>query len=250
MPKYLKYPLINHSAFSEYTSESCYWAGFLAADGNIRITHHGSKQIRLYLKKSDSDHLEKFKTFLGSGHKVSLSPTYDRCSFEFTSVQIYDDLMKLYKLTPRKSMTLEPPENIPEDMKKHFIRGYFDGDGCLCETFLNKNSLKSSIMVTIVSTKAFVDWLTLYAQSLFGEIRYKPSLHPNGETMVFNLGTLKAIEFLRNLYEDSSVETRLDRKYEKFEPISRGVRKTRELIPYDQRMVCKTDRRRKPKMME
>lgn len=116
--------------------------------------------------------------------------------------------------------------------------------------FLNKNSLKSSIAVTIVSTKALVDWLTLYAESLFGEIRYKPSLHTNGETMIFNLGTVKAIEFLRHLYEDSSVETRLDRKYEKFEPISRGIRKTRILIPYDQRVVCKTSRRRKPKMME
>jgi intein-encoded DNA endonuclease-like protein len=31
---------------------------------------------------------------------------------------------------PRKSLTLEPPE-IFDDFARHYIRGYFDGDGCV-----------------------------------------------------------------------------------------------------------------------
>lgn len=32
----------------------------------------------------------------------------------------------------RKTFDLKMP-NIPDEMIRHFIRGYFDGDGCICK---------------------------------------------------------------------------------------------------------------------
>lgn len=235
---------INHNAFSVITRESAYWAGFLAADGNMGLSKSGSKRIRIYLKKSDSAHLEKFKRFLQSEHKVSISPTYDRCSFEFSSEKIYDDLEKLYKLTPRKSLTLEYPD-LPFKFQADFIRGLFDGDGCLCETFTCKNSKLSSMILTIVGTESVVDGVTDFATKVLGPIKYKPATHTNGLNKIFNLATVKSGQFCDILYHETTDECRLTRKYEIYHRVYvMDIRKTRELIPYDQRVKTKTSRRR------
>lgn len=237
---------IDHTSFSSYTPESAYWAGFLAADGCIRIQKGTIKQIRIYLKKSDSPHLEKFKRFLKSEHLVSLSNTYDRCSFEFTSAQIFDDLQKFYNLTPNKSLTYIFPRQLPALLIPHFIRGLSDGDGCICETFMNKNSITASVIYNIVGTADVVGFVYDWSSSKLGQINYKPTNHPTSAGIrVFNLGTKLALEFLNIIYENSNVEIYLDRKFEIYKRVTTGQRKTRELAPYDQRVVCKTSRRRK-----
>lgn len=236
---------INHNAFSEYTPESAYWAGFLAADGNLRVSHSGCKQIRIYLKKSDSIHLEKFKKFLQSEHKVSLSPSYDRCSFEFTSEKIFDDLTRLYNITPTKSFTLKPPTGLPENLIRHYVRGVFDGDGTVGETFTNRNSLMATIFFAITGTEELINFIFNWSESKIGSINYKIVNHPRSMGIkVFNLTTNQTLQILSVLYEDSSEEIRLDRKFEIFNRLISGIRKTRELLPYDQRNVCLTDRRR------
>jgi hypothetical protein len=236
---------INHNAFATITPESAYWAGFLAADGNLRISSSGCKQVRLYLKKSDATHLEKFKRFLNSKHKVSLSPTYDRCSFEFVSEKMYDDLIRLYNITPNKSLTYVFP-NIPEEFMPHFIRGVFDGDGCISEGFWNKNSRTASVSISIVGTDSMIQEILNWANKNIGRIDYKPSdHHSTSGCSIFNLAVRQGIQFLAKLYEGSTEETRLDRKFEIFNRIFNGERKVREIAPYEERMVCKTDRKRR-----
>lgn len=237
---------INHNAFSEYTAQSAYWAGFLAADGSIRITPKGLKAVRVYLSIKDLGHLQKLKSFLRSEHKISTPTKYMRCSLEFVSAQIYDDLHSKYNLTPKKSMTYAFPTQVPEEFLPHFMRGYFDGDGCLCESFINKNSLMASYMVTIIGTQDFVANCSMVVEPhLSRPIRYRPSTHTNGTTKIFNLNTVQAGEFLRWIYGSSTEDARLDRKYELYDRICvRGERARRELLPYDQRNVCKTSRRR------
>lgn len=230
---------LNHNAFSEYSAESAYWAGFLAADGNLRISHSNCRCIRVYLSIVDKVHLEKFKRFLGSGHKIATPVKYPRCSLEFVSEKIYDDLVSKYNLTPRKSMTYQFPTQVPDEYLPHFMRGYFDGDGCLCETFQNKNSTTASYTVTMVGTDNFVTHCkTVVEPHLSREIKYKASTHTNGETKIFNLSTRQAKEFLDWIYGCSTEETRLDRKYEMYHRICvQNIRKTRKLPPYGQRTI-------------
>ena len=102
----------------------------------------------------------------------------------------------------------------------------------------------ASIHVTIVGTESIVLGVKRWATEELGEIKYQPTFLVNGETMVFNLGTRLALLFLRKLYENSTEQTRLDRKYSIFYRITNGQRMTRELPPYDQRMPVSTDRRR------
>jgi hypothetical protein len=47
----------------------------------------------------------------------------------FSGKKITNDLIKL-GATPRKTFTLCYP-NIDKNLERHFLRGYFDGDGCI-----------------------------------------------------------------------------------------------------------------------
>lgn len=222
---------INHSFFKTYSDCSCYWAGFLAADGNLRVSASGSKCIRVYLGSIDVTHLLKFKRLLESEHKVSTSLTYDRCSFEFCSSEIYDDLFRIYGIHPAKSMTLSFPTEIPSEYLPHFVRGYFDGDGCICESFSNKNSRTATLYSTLLGTPTFMaSAVEVISKALDKELP-KVAVHPNGFTEVLKLGTKDSQKFLSWMYTCSSEDTRLDRKYDLYHRIMvQKIRKTRNII--------------------
>jgi hypothetical protein len=69
--------------------------------------------------------------------KIYSYPTYSRkmggqYCFNINSKKVVSDIMKL-GCGPCKSLTLEFPsyDIIPQKLFHHFIRGYFDGDGCI-----------------------------------------------------------------------------------------------------------------------
>jgi hypothetical protein len=62
---------LDHSAFDSWTPLSSYWAGFLFADGTI-IERSGSPELALVLSEIDKGHIEKFRSFLGSTHAISV----------------------------------------------------------------------------------------------------------------------------------------------------------------------------------
>jgi transposase-like protein len=60
---------LDESVFDTITEESAYWIGFLMADGCI-----GSKKpvVSLCLADEDRHHVERFRSFLKSSHKISI----------------------------------------------------------------------------------------------------------------------------------------------------------------------------------
>lgn len=127
----------NHNAFSEDTEDSFYWAGFLAADGNV--SKKGNR-IYLGLKATDFKHIEKFNNFLKSNNEIKYLTSIDtRPAFKtgiyFTakvriiSPQIKKDLLK-FNIYPNKSKTYFLPDEIINHISfNNFIRGMIDGDG-------------------------------------------------------------------------------------------------------------------------
>ena len=206
---------LNELAFSTYDESSAYWAGFLAADGNVRISTAGVRQIRVYLGIKDYDHLSKFKSFLRSGHKIGVSEKYRRCSLEVSSKPLYEDLSALFNITERKSFTYKFPSQLPSGLQSHFIRGYFDGDGCICESFSNKNSITASYTASYLGTDSFIsDTRNLILQNLSG---IKTSVQPHPASVgisLLKMNTNSAHRFLDWIYEESSENIRLDGKYD------------------------------------
>lgn len=126
----------NYSVFETIdTEDKAYWLGFLFADGSITYDTGSKKRyvVEVSLKYSDLNHLEKLRQFIGTSKtitekKIKLGDKeYLACRLQVYSKKMCEDLIKL-GCTPRKSLTLFFPEIKPE-LRGHFLRGYFDGDG-------------------------------------------------------------------------------------------------------------------------
>ena len=219
----LKPIISNENAFDEYSEESCYWAGFLAADGCV----DSKNRVRVMLKYDDINHLEKLKAFLQSTHAISSNTDkYYRCSFELTSTHICDVLDLNFNIIPNKTDKLKFPSHIPNKYLVHYIRGYFDGDGSICESFSNKNSITASIYVT------FASGCKSFSEELFGYLHNVLNL--GGHLQEFNYSikwqlkynTNDAKTLLTYMYDESTVY--LDRKYALYQKlIVNDIRETR-----------------------
>ena len=98
------------------------------ADGCIGDTGHGQLKVILELKLSDLAHVEAFKRFLNSGHKITISKK-DRtfnAKLQIASTRIARKLSD-YGIGPRKSFTAEAAPCVA--LSRHFWRGVIDGDG-------------------------------------------------------------------------------------------------------------------------
>ncbi len=211
----MKAPVIlNTAAFDEYTEESCYWAGFLAADGNV----DSKGRIRLMLKYDDIFHLEKLKTYLKSTHAVSSNTTtYNRCSFEFTNKEMCEVLDLNFNIVPEKTLVMKFPHFIRPDMIRHFLRGYFDGDGCICESFSNKNSVTATLYTTFCcGSFDFINYIYTFVNTRLGTSGHLQDFG-TGKKWQIKYNTNDSVKLLNYMYDDCTVF--LDRKYALYERI-------------------------------
>lgn len=108
--------------------EKAYWLGFLFADGYVSLT---TNLIELSLQLNDETHLEKFKSFMNAQQNITKDSF--RCRIVISNKHLKQTLINL-GCTSQKSNTIKFPK-INRELYPHFIRGYFDGDGCISKTF-------------------------------------------------------------------------------------------------------------------
>lgn len=190
-----------------------YWLGFLFADGSINIRHdkNGNQKggnVELGLKSEDEYHIASFIYDLKSNNKISKriaqvnGNTYNSSRVVINSIDMVNDLIKL-KCTPNKSLTLESP-NIKDNLISHFIRGYFDGDGCV-----GFYPILKSYVYEILGTYSILSYIKTNA-NIANNIRKLP----NKNVYSLRISSIEAIEKFHNyIYQDKTVF--LQRKYEK-----------------------------------
>lgn len=125
-PGYLS---VNDTYFSEIdTAEKAYWLGFLYADGCVRDRDN---QIALDLQRGDRGHVEEFSNALDSEYKITdfEHEGSEKTRTFITSEEMVEDLMS-HGCIPNKTHKDTLPD-LSDNMKPPFIRGYFDGDGCV-----------------------------------------------------------------------------------------------------------------------
>ena len=217
-----KVPFNEHIFDSIDTEEKAYWLGFIFADGFITAKRH---QVGLTLSIKDIDHLQKFNNFLNYSKGMNI-----RDSHQFGNKEKYNksgELMQVVNTTidnknlwealnskgcvPNKSLILEfPDESIFSDISliRHFIRGYFDGDGSLgvYQHSKTNNNLEASLM--FVGTKPFLEKVQEHL-GIKGFIMQKSNCGP----LTYRLGysTKKAEKVADILYKNASIY--LNRKY-------------------------------------
>lgn len=209
-----KIPTIsNKFAFDSFDELSCYWAGFIASDGNVDL----KSRVRIMLNYDDTSHLEKFKEYLNSTHAISSNTEkYYRSSFELTSIELCNGLKNNFNIVPNKTSILKYPDKLPLHLMKHFIRGYFDGDGSICESFSNKNSITATLYATFAcGSREFITWLFKYLQTTLGLSGYLQKFSDTKFQIKYSTNDAKIL--LNWMYRDSTVY--LDRKYSLFNKI-------------------------------
>lgn len=208
----------NQTKFNEHvfdvidTEEKAYWLGFIFADGCVSSPNKKGKAIYTFeisLQLSDTNHLYKFNKFM-EHQKNNVKTDSFRCRWSVTNKHLWETLNS-YGCTPRKSLTLEFPKlEIFKDKSliRHFIRGYFDGDGCITH-----NDQEQEIpSITVLGTNEMLSTIQNYI--LMDNNPFYLNNPKNKTTLVISRSTSKAVMFMYALYYKSNIY--LDRKYQKF----------------------------------
>lgn len=196
------------------TEEKAYWLGFLYADGCIT-----ENEVRLELKLNDEDHLNKMKKSL-NGEAIPIFHRKDIKSslVVFSSLDMVNDLKRLGCIQ-RKTFELDFPtySQVPKKLLHHFMRGYFDGDGCI---YLSKK-ISGTNLFTVIGCKKFITkYKEVLCESISKENTNKLHIPQNcnkGIASFFLGGNIQIYKIYKFLYKDATIF--LDRKKEKFEKI-------------------------------
>ena len=202
------------------TEEKAYWLGFMYADGWIvdNSNKYGQNQFGISLAVEDEAHVKKFLTSLKATNNIN----YDNSGLKrnqsrlakvtLTSQKTVDDLIS-QGCFKKKTLILEPPKNIPENLVHHFIRGFFDGDGSIVKSsgkYFEKYG-KYNYSVSFSCMEDIANWLQLYFG--FGSvIKDKRKEY----SYSYSIGGANCVEdFYHKLYDDATIY--LDRKYNRFQ---------------------------------
>jgi len=158
----------NDLLFSTDTERSFYVAGFICGDGNLS----SGDKIRITLASKDRGFLSLIKDAMGIENPIFdnvskdhltnsryKNPSYGS-SIYCTSRQMFDDLAR-FGAVPKKSLTLEFPQWMKaHPLRHHFIRGYYDSDGCWSFRY-NKDKFgvdtgKHQVRCSVRGTKNFL----------------------------------------------------------------------------------------------
>lgn len=196
------------------TEIQAYWLGFMYADGYVSIKNKGSNSFGVTLKADDKEHLEMFRKHLRADYQLKeysfLKPNgKDRTvgvRLFLTSDKTVLDLINKGVLE-RKTLKLKFPNEsqVPKGLLLHFLRGYFDGDGCISKFDGNKR-----YSFQLVGTKEFLE-------SCCKVLDINPSLQigKNKDKNNYSFcvkGNIQVEKILDRIYKDSHVFLR--RKYD------------------------------------
>jgi hypothetical protein len=111
-----------------------YFIGLVAADGTV-VYKGNENSVELCLSEADVEILEKLRDLISPERPIHDKPSkvkkeYLAKRLKFNSKPLIDMIAE-YMTTDNKSRSLKWPGNIPDEYLRHFIRGYFDGDGTI-----------------------------------------------------------------------------------------------------------------------
>lgn len=201
------------------TEEKAYWLGFIFADGYISKSNY---RFEISLKGDDKEHLDKFNIFMqhDDPNLVKLqivtlnNKTYSKCRWSVTNKHLWT-VLNSYGCVPRKSLILNFPDMSifkSEDLIRHFIRGYFDGDGCFTQIMRKTKGLRP--VLSFLGTNSFLNELSKILKLKNFDIS-NLIYHPEKpSTYELDIHIKSVYDFLDYLYKNSKIY--LLRKYKKY----------------------------------
>lgn len=205
---------VNESFFRKIdTPEKAYILGFIFADGyNYRNDISKDYKLKIRIHPKDINLLETFRILLESEKPVYVEnqtngykPGEPIANLTICSKKLSDDLLALGVTNTKSSIEVYPL--ISGNLHSHFIRGYFDGDGCI---YFSDEHPRIEILATYEFCNSIKDIL------LLNDIRS----HINEKhKFIYRLRISKkteVVKFLNYIYKDTTLH--LDRKYSRSFP--------------------------------
>lgn len=212
--------MLKQDFFATWSSNMAYILGYFAADGCMVKNARGGCYIEF--TSTDRILLEQVAVSTGSKNVISQRNVADdrwrpQYRLQIGSVHWFQNLLQL-GFTPNKSNTLQLP-SVPSRYFRDFVRGYFDGDGCVYFNILSYSGRKNPRHVLLTSftsgSKTFLEKLLLRMREFGicgGYIRQKA----HGYDLQFSHGDSLAL--YRLIYNNGKTTGLfLPRKYEHFQ---------------------------------
>lgn len=193
---------INQNYFDVIDSEEkAYFLGFLCADG---CNHKNNTKISMFLKESDKEVLTKLNNLLQPDKPLIYCKKKigsNQYGIQISNRRISDNLNRLGCI-PQKTFTLDfPNENqVPKLFLRHYLRGFFDGDG-----WLGKGE------ISITSSNLFCQKLSDF---LFEEFEIQTRPRAKGKVTELCFREFGKQIFLDWIYNNSNIY--LERKYKRY----------------------------------
>lgn len=185
---------VTEDYFDDLGVEQAYWLGFIYADGCVIWTDSAGRSrwvLTINLKPDDTDHLFKLHAALGGSFKVGKAARLNAHSRYLCA------RLGSLGVVPRKSYAPCAPPPMRGEVLRSFLRGMFDGDGCLHET------KKGYLQAAFCGHPAIVRWFV-------EKVGVSGSEHLRDGTLYYQWsGGRQARALIRNLYPGTPS---LDRK--------------------------------------
>ena len=218
---------IRHDFFSKIETElQAYLLGFYAADGNI---NEKRKTLRIHLQKRDSEIVYLYKdtispdarVFTIDEHKTTgrngmMVVAHESFGVDITSSKLCTDLVNLGIGYNKTYNELHIPE-MPKELVRHFIRGYFDGDGSFVAGVTVKKNRINPIVTMCMSIIAKTPTILNEFIKFFAEYNLTINLNylKRDKSYRFTTSSKKVCrKIFHILYDDSNYY--LKRKFNKF----------------------------------
>lgn len=198
------------------TEEKAYWLGFFLADASVS---NNSNTISIGLSIRDYDHLHRLKKSLKITRPIRefiSSNGYKSCIISFYSQNIKEKLISYNVIPNKKKYGKHPFLLLNNDLIKHYVRGFFDGDGCVSESIRKETGTKR-YAIEIASCKEMLTFIKNFLANNnieVSDIREHMSIYE-----IRTSNNLEIIKFFNLIYKDANIY--LPRKYERLEDISR-----------------------------
>jgi len=230
---------INEDFFDKIDSEEkAYFIGLLYADG---CNHKSSNYISIGLNERDKDLLVKLSYLIYKDDALNKIKLQDRKkdnkgvinSLTINSKHICNKLDEL-GCVQAKTFKIKYPEWMHESLHRHFIRGYFDGDGCI---YVNRKIGRSSY----VKTTSNLDFANGIKKIIEKYVDINVGIYLSAkQSRVYDArisGNRQCKKILDWLYFDSKIF--MKRKHDKYIELLKNIKNINELIENDTRGYSK-----------
>ena len=195
-----KYHTLDDGLFQNIDCEhKAYILGYIASDGCL-------SKNNIKIASVDKDILIKIRDYIClelpiKKYKQATLHTKALYSLVINSQQILQDICRHLELNiGKKSHLVTFPPKLDDDLIKHFIRGYFDGDGHIITTRGTKN-----YPICGISSNS-----TVILEQILKYTNIPGSLSFDRESRKLEFSNNNALDFLGWLYDDSKIS--MDRK--------------------------------------